>query len=149
MCPWPAFQREAAQAYGNDPLPTPAEALAEPFSAFPSWFLRIECDRCGKVRMVNEVHAPWRVRTLHDILARMRHDGCGGLAGKTELLTGVQGVSSESVQRIVLRGDPTAPAHRAHRRWTQQRRSGLSSRGRHNPGGTDCIAYSRWCCSPS
>ena len=40
-------------SYGNDPLPTPAEALAEPFSAFPSWFLRIECDRCGKVQMAN------------------------------------------------------------------------------------------------
>ena len=23
--------------YTNDPLPTPAEALAEPFAAFPSW----------------------------------------------------------------------------------------------------------------
>ena len=33
--------------------------MGEPFAAFPSWFLRIECDRCGKVQMVNEVHAPW------------------------------------------------------------------------------------------
>jgi hypothetical protein len=24
------------RSYGNDPLPTPAEALQEPFSAFPS-----------------------------------------------------------------------------------------------------------------
>ena len=24
--------------------------------AFPSWFLRITCDRCGKDRMLNEVH---------------------------------------------------------------------------------------------
>jgi hypothetical protein len=29
------------RSYGNDPLPTPAEALKEPFAAFPSWFLRI------------------------------------------------------------------------------------------------------------
>jgi hypothetical protein len=36
------------RSYGTDLLPTPAEALGEPFSAFPSWFLRIECDRCGK-----------------------------------------------------------------------------------------------------
>ncbi len=92
------------RSYGNDPLPTPAKALAEPFSAFPSWFLRIECDRCGKVRMVNEVHAPWRARTLHNILARMRHDGCGGLAAKAELLTGVEGVSRRPVRRIILRG---------------------------------------------
>jgi hypothetical protein len=33
----------------------------------------------------------------------MRHDGCGGLAGKIELLTGVDGVSSRPVRRIVLR----------------------------------------------
>jgi len=26
----------------------PREALDEPFSAFPSWYLRITCDRCGK-----------------------------------------------------------------------------------------------------
>jgi hypothetical protein len=42
--------------YGDDKLPTGAEALNEPFAAFPSWFMRIECDRCGKVRMVNEAH---------------------------------------------------------------------------------------------
>jgi hypothetical protein len=30
-------------------LPTPVEALAEPFAAFPSRFLKITCDRCGKV----------------------------------------------------------------------------------------------------
>jgi hypothetical protein len=35
----------------------PQEALGEPFDAFPSWFLRIECDRCGKVRMLNDAHA--------------------------------------------------------------------------------------------
>ena len=42
------------RSYGTDPLPTGAEALDEPFSAFRSWLLRIECDRCGKVRMVDE-----------------------------------------------------------------------------------------------
>jgi hypothetical protein len=90
------------RSYGNDPLPTPADALAEPFRAFPSWFLRIECDRCGRVQMINEAHAKWRDRTLRDILARMRHDGCGGLAAKAELLTGIEGVSSRPVRRIVL-----------------------------------------------
>jgi hypothetical protein len=40
----------------RDPLPTPEEALGEPLAAFPSWFLRITCDRCGKDRMVNEAH---------------------------------------------------------------------------------------------
>jgi hypothetical protein len=70
------------RSYGNDPLPTPADALAE--RGVPSWFLRIECDRCGRVQMVNEAHAKWRDRTLRDILARMRHDGCGGLAAKAQ-----------------------------------------------------------------
>ncbi len=91
------------RSYGTDPLPSPAEALGEPFSAFPSWFLRIECDRCGKVQMVNESHAKWRDRTLRTILAKMRHDGCGGLAGKAELMSGVDGASSRPVRRIVLR----------------------------------------------
>ena len=85
-------------------MPTGQEALDEPFAAFPSWFLRIECDRCGKVQMVNEAHAQWRACSLRDIIARMRHDGCGGLAGKAELLTGIEGVSSRPVWRIVLLG---------------------------------------------
>jgi hypothetical protein len=42
------------RSYGTDPLPTPQEALQQPMRAFPSWFLRITCDRCGKVRMVDE-----------------------------------------------------------------------------------------------
>jgi hypothetical protein len=47
-------------------------------------------------------HARWRDRMLRDILARMRHDGCGGLAVKAELLTGIEGASSRPVRRIVL-----------------------------------------------
>jgi hypothetical protein len=35
----------------------------------------------------------------------MRHDGCGGRAGKVELLTGIESVSSRPVRRIVLVGD--------------------------------------------
>ena len=63
------------RSYGDDPLPTGEEALGEPFSAFPSWFRRIECDRCGKVQMVNETHTPQRAMLIRDIIARMRHDG--------------------------------------------------------------------------
>jgi hypothetical protein len=67
------------RSYGNNPLPTGTEALDEPFSAFPSWFLRTTCDRCDKVTLINEAHsAGWRDKTLRRILARMRHDGCGG-----------------------------------------------------------------------
>jgi hypothetical protein len=44
------------RSYGDHPLPSGEEALDEPLRAFPSWFLRIVCDRCGKERMVNEAH---------------------------------------------------------------------------------------------
>jgi hypothetical protein len=91
------------RSYGSDALPTPHEALGEPLRAFPWWFLRVECDRCGKPVMVNESHAPWRDRTLAEILTLMRHDGCGGLPAKAELLSGIEGVSSRAVRRIVLR----------------------------------------------
>ena len=76
--------------------------MDEPFAAFPSWFLRIECDRCGKVRMVNEVHAPRWDLPLKEIIKRARHDGCGGRAGRAELVTGIDGVTSRPVRRIVL-----------------------------------------------
>ena len=33
---------------------------------------------------------------------RMRHDGCGGLPGKAELLTGTEGASSRPVRKIVV-----------------------------------------------
>jgi hypothetical protein len=90
------------RSYGNDPLPSGAEALDEPLRAFPSWFLRIECERCGKERMISETHMPQRDTLIRDILDRARHDGCGGRAGKVELLTGIEG-SSRPVRRIVLR----------------------------------------------
>ncbi len=60
--------------------------------------------------MHNEVHVPWRTRTLRNILARMRHDGCGGLVGKAELLTGIEGASSRPVRRITLISDPMLQA---------------------------------------
>src|SRR5690349_13185878 len=98
-----ATPRRHWRSYDTGPLLTPAEALEAPFAAFPSWFLRIECDRCGKVQMVNQAYVPWDSRRLRDILDRMRHDGCGGLTAKAELLTGIEGVSSRPVRRIVLR----------------------------------------------
>jgi hypothetical protein len=89
--------------HGTGPLPSAAEAMIEPLNAFPSWFLRITCERCGRERMVNQVHAAQSDLPIRDILDRMRHDGCGGRAGKAELLTGIEGVSSRPVRRIVLR----------------------------------------------
>jgi hypothetical protein len=56
--------------------------------------------------MVNESHAgPWRDRTLQTILAEMRHDGCGGRAGRAELLIGIASASSRPVRKIVLLAD--------------------------------------------
>jgi hypothetical protein len=91
--------------YGTDPLPTAQEALNQPLRAFPSWFLRVVCERCGKERLLNENHAPERQRDMpiRVLLARMRHDGCGGQPGRVELLTGVDGASSRPVRRVVLR----------------------------------------------
>jgi hypothetical protein len=43
----------AARSADDGPWPP----LAPLRRAFPSWFLRIECDRCGKVVMHNEAHA--------------------------------------------------------------------------------------------
>ena len=40
---------------------------------------------------------------LRVLISRMRHQGCGGRAGKAELLTGIDGVSSRPVRRIVVR----------------------------------------------
>ena len=37
---------------------------------------------------------------IRDILDRMRHDGCGGRAGKVGLLSGIEGVSSRPVRRL-------------------------------------------------
>ena len=83
--------------HGTEPLPASAEALDEPFNAFPSWFLRITC---AVQRMVNQVKSDLPLR---EILAKMRHDGCGPRAGKAELLSGVESVSSRPVRRILLR----------------------------------------------
>jgi hypothetical protein len=64
--------------------------------------MRITCERCDKERIINESHMPPCDLTIREMLGRMRHDGCGGRPGKAELLTGIEGVSSRPVRRIVL-----------------------------------------------
>jgi hypothetical protein len=90
---------------GNDPLPTGAEAMNQPFRAFPSWFMRVTCERCGKDRMISETHTIQGNMLIREVLKRMRHDGCGGRPGRVELLTGIEGASSRPVRKIVLRED--------------------------------------------
>jgi hypothetical protein len=41
---------------------------------------------------------------LRDLLARARHEGCGGQPAKAELVTGTESAVSAPVRRIVLRG---------------------------------------------
>ena len=93
------------RSYGTEPLPTPAVALQQPMRAFPSWFLRITCDRCSKDTMFNEARMSDRQRgiVLRVFISRMHHDGCGGRAGRVELLSGIDGASARPVRRIVLR----------------------------------------------
>jgi hypothetical protein len=38
------------------------------------------------------------------ILRRMRHASCGGEPSRVELRSGIEGISSRPVRRIVLRG---------------------------------------------
>jgi hypothetical protein len=73
--------RQHWRNYGNDPLPTGGQALDEPLRAFPSWFLPIVCERCGKERMISETHMAQGDMSIRAILDRMRHDGCSGRAG--------------------------------------------------------------------
>jgi len=41
----------------DEPLPTGRQALDQPFSAFPSWLMKVTCDRCGQERIFAEAHA--------------------------------------------------------------------------------------------
>ena len=61
-------------------------------------------ERCGRERYLAETHmtiAGLGHRRIGELLARMRHDGCGGRPAFAELLTGVPG-ASKPVRRIVL-----------------------------------------------
>ena len=71
------------RSYGDAPLPSGQEALDQPFSAFPSWFMRITCDRCGKDRMLNEAHTPQRDLRIRVLLARMRRRGGTHVEGRS------------------------------------------------------------------
>ena len=90
------------RSYGNDPPPSGKQALDEPLRAFPSWFLRIVCDRCGKQQLISEIYLIDGDMLIRDILDRMRHGGCGGRAG--------QGGAAD---RHRGRQQPPGAAHRA------------------------------------
>jgi hypothetical protein len=52
--------------------------------------------------MFSETHAAQGDMLIRDIIARMRHDGCGGWPGRVELLTAIDAASSRPVRKIVL-----------------------------------------------
>jgi hypothetical protein len=84
--------------------PRRRKQLGQPFAAFLSWFLRIDCDRCGKVRVLNEAHASdaqWRHAAARSLGVRATKAAAAG-AAKAELLTGVEVVSGRPVRRIEL-----------------------------------------------
>jgi hypothetical protein len=88
---------------GDDPLPTGEAALNEPLRAFPSWTLRVVCEQCGDDALFCETNSARNNMLIRDMLALMRHDGCGGRAGKAELISGIEDDSSRPVRKIVLR----------------------------------------------
>ena len=100
------------RSYGNDPLPSGIEARDEPFAAFPSWFLRIECDRCGKVQMINEValraaqHADSR-HPREDAPRRLRRTGRqGGAAHRHRGRQQPAGATNRGAYRLIISPAP-------------------------------------------
>ena len=61
----------------------------------------------GKERYLSETHmtlAGKGDQRLGDIVARLRHEGSGGVPAVAELVTGIPGSSSGTVRRVVLVG---------------------------------------------
>ena len=102
------------RSWGDDPLPSRDEALTSPLRAFRSWYLRMECIKCGRERWLAETHLTLRGKgdiLVRDIIARLRHgDRCGGEPQLVELITGIPGIHPH-IRRIVLvdvRPQPTS-----------------------------------------
>jgi hypothetical protein len=109
------------RSYGDHPLPTGEQALDEPLRAFPSWFLRIVCDRCGKEQLISEIYLIHGNMLIRDILERMRHAGCGGRAGRAELSPALRAPAAGRCEGSCCGGKPS--------RWrSDSRDSGRVSR---------------------
>ena len=96
---------------------------AGPRRSFTRLLGTVPHDRCGKDRMLNEVHTPERQRAMpiRDLVTHMRHDGCGGRAGRAELLAGIEAASSRPVRRILLITNPMLQPASIRRRWTKEK----------------------------
>jgi len=80
-------------SYGTDPLPTPQEALGEPFAAFPSWFRRIECDRCH-IR-----YSRLSVRRCQTGDSARHHQHCGAIRLQTAVQSSASSIRDAHAQR--------------------------------------------------
>ena len=95
--------------------------------------MRVTCDQCGQLRMFSETHSAQGYMLIRDIIARMRPDGCGGRAGKVELLTGIEGASGRfgSVDRagrgLTIPATSRAGCMLASRPRNRKQPSGVSS----------------------
>jgi hypothetical protein len=52
--------------------------------------------------MLAETHTPQRDKRIRDIIAKMRHNGCGGRPEMVELLSDIEGASRWPVRKIVV-----------------------------------------------
>ena len=80
--------------YGTEPLPTARGALDLPLRAFPSWFLRITCERCGKATMMNEAHTNEQpASSLNEPMVAMYLNcrGRGAIPNRRHALPSLQG----------------------------------------------------------
>ena len=97
------------RSYGDDPLPSGAEALDEPFSAFPSWFMRITCDRCGKDRILNEAHTAQRDQPIRTILTTI------GVSLGIALFIGIEIINQSTLASFKESIEAVAGKHVHHR----------------------------------
>jgi hypothetical protein len=106
------------RSYGDAPFAHSGRSYRRAVRGIPVVVPAHHLRRCGKDRMLNEVHAPDRQRDMpiRVLLARARHEGCGGRAGRAELLTGIEGVSSRPVRKIALITNPMLEAAPYRRR---------------------------------
>ena len=84
------------RSWGNDPLPSRDVALASPLRAFKSWYLRMECGKCGRERWLAETHLSIAGKggmLIRDLIPRLRHgERCDGEPRVVELITGIPGI---------------------------------------------------------
>ena len=75
-----------------------------PLRAFRSWYLRMECGKCGRERYLAETHMTLAGKgniVIRDLIPRLRHERCGGEPHLVELITGIPGINPQ-IRRIVL-----------------------------------------------